>query len=490
MNIYPDELDIADKIKAGMSIAYTIPVSKEPSFINKAVASTIQNLAVASTMDRDLYRTKSVLVSTNWNKNDDIFSSAEVWKARYTPTHKPTNLEHDEKQIVGHITNTWAIANDGTIIPDDTPVEELPSLFHIVNGAVIYMLWEDEELKTRAQELVESIENGEKFVSMECFFGDFDYGIIDGDDFKVVARNKETAWLSKRLKIYGGDGVYENKRLGRFLKNITFCGKGYVNKPANSYSIIFDSEEVLNFSKASHYTSLDFSNNGVLLDDSKSKGENLMSDVNTKLEEQVKALQSKLDEATEKLAKANTEQLQAKIDALTAEVTEAKQTATDKDAQLTAKVAELEQVKAKVTELEDTNKKLVEEITVVKAAELETKRISKLVDGGISKDVAEAKVKIFASLTDEQFDVVATELVEAAKAKVVKTETTKEAEVNEDDVETDPEGETAASEAKVEVNAEETITLASTGGNTDTRDELRKELASLLVNRKNKKDKE
>ena len=37
--------------------------------------------------------------------------------------------------------------------------------------------------------------------------------------------------------------------IGRLLRNITFCGKGYVKKPANPDSIIFS--ETTDFSKAS-----------------------------------------------------------------------------------------------------------------------------------------------------------------------------------------------------------------------------------------------
>ena len=44
---------------------------------------------------------------------------------------------------------------------------------------------------------------------------------------------------------------YEDHKVGRLLRNITFSGKGFVEKPANPDSIIFDSNHIFDFSNAS-----------------------------------------------------------------------------------------------------------------------------------------------------------------------------------------------------------------------------------------------
>ena len=77
---------------------------------------------------------------------------------------------------------------------------------------------------------------------MECYFKGFDYGLTDKvtGDYKVLARNDSTAYLTKYLKAYGGQGEHDNYKIGRVLRNITFSGKGFVNKPANPDSIIFN----------------------------------------------------------------------------------------------------------------------------------------------------------------------------------------------------------------------------------------------------------
>ena len=72
---------------------------------------------------------------------------------------------------------------------------------------------------------------------MECFFTDFD-GLIDKSTgaYKVLGRDNDSAYLTKYLKAYGGKGEYENYKVGRVLRNITFSGKGFVDKPANDNS--------------------------------------------------------------------------------------------------------------------------------------------------------------------------------------------------------------------------------------------------------------
>ena len=174
-------------------------------------------------------------------KNDDIFDSKEVWAAKNTPEDKPTNLEHDEAVIIGHITSNWPITEEGILIDDNTPPEELPDKYHILTGSVIYKAFTSPELKERSDKLIAEIQDGTKYVSMECFFKGFDYGLIEKNTgtYKILSRNNETAYLSKYLRSYGGLGEHENYKIGRVLRNITFSGKGFVDRPANQDSIIF-----------------------------------------------------------------------------------------------------------------------------------------------------------------------------------------------------------------------------------------------------------
>ncbi len=129
MKVYASESDLVQEIRNNTSFAYTHELSplstniaekeKIRAGISKWIDS-IPNLKVdAGQVDQDLYYTQSILVTSNWNKNDDVFDKAEVWVARNTPSHKQTNLEHDEHEIVDHITANWAIDQDNKTIDDE-----------------------------------------------------------------------------------------------------------------------------------------------------------------------------------------------------------------------------------------------------------------------------------------------------------------------------------------------------------------------------------
>ena len=246
MHIFEQEISdgLEEKLKSQASISYACVV--EPS--NKTNHSVKHIKSLASLQDSDLYYVQSILVTSSWNKNDDIFDKDEVWAAKHTPEDKPTNLNHDENVIVGHITSNWPITDDGVLIDENTPIENLPNKFHILTGSVIYKGFSSEELMSRANTLISEIESGTKYVSMECFFKGFDYGLLNKStgEFKVLNRNSETAFLTKYLRSYGGLGEHDNYKVGRVLRNITFSGKGFVDKPANPDSIIFTKDSFLN----------------------------------------------------------------------------------------------------------------------------------------------------------------------------------------------------------------------------------------------------
>ena len=96
MKIYQAEIDagLETQIKANASIAYTMPTILDNDVAASNTFSTdIKDIvAKASADDDDVFKVYSILVSTSWNKNDDVFSPEEVWASRETPMYKPTNL--------------------------------------------------------------------------------------------------------------------------------------------------------------------------------------------------------------------------------------------------------------------------------------------------------------------------------------------------------------------------------------------------------------
>ena len=230
---------LRDKIISNLSISSTCDLEIcDPFLIKNTLRATAENKNQV-----DLHYLKSILVTTGWNKNDDVFDKAEVWTAKSTPSDKPFNYEHDQSQIIGHITGCKVIADDGSDIIEELPIDELPSKFHILTSAVLYKFWEDPKKQEMMNNIIEGIAKKEWFVSMEAIFTNFDYAIEDGASSKVVARNEKTAFLTKHLRAYGGNGIFNNVKIGRVLKNIVFSGKGLVRKPANPESVIFDETE-------------------------------------------------------------------------------------------------------------------------------------------------------------------------------------------------------------------------------------------------------
>ena len=93
----------------------------------------------------DLYYLNSVLVSTGWNKNDDVFDITETWAARNTPEDKQFNFMHDEKDIIGNITENYVVDFDGNALNNNANWDEAgsPKEFNIETKAVLYRSWGD-----------------------------------------------------------------------------------------------------------------------------------------------------------------------------------------------------------------------------------------------------------------------------------------------------------------------------------------------------------
>ena len=396
-------------LPATASIKYDAPLSLT-SDESKAMAALLTNKTVASHNDSDLFKISSLMVSVGWNKNEDVFLRDRVWAARNTPEDKPLNIQHNELDIVGHIIGNYVIDNNGSIIAEDTPVEELPDIYHIIASSVMYQHWSDEKRLKTVSELINQIKEDLKledkslakwFVSMECLFSNFDYAVIGPDGKQsIIARTEESAFLTSRLKAYGGDGKYGEYRVGRAMKNLAFSALGLVNRPANPPSVIFDG--VLSFreeanSQVNELMETVMANaNDELLVEYKEKI--------AKLEADYKASVTKV-EAIEKSNK----ELSDKVVTLEAD-----------NKTVAEKLAEVESEKTKLTEtLADVNTKLeasTKSLEEIKASELKAKRVAVFVEKGMSKEDAEKNVDKFAGLNDESFDAVAS-LVNVTKVE-------------------------------------------------------------------------
>lgn len=489
MKIYPDELLLANKINDNTSVSFYLKPEAPTEEERSQIIDKVDQVSTANIKDKDLYYHKAILVTTNWNKNDDVFLPNEVWNARLTPVHKPTNLHHESSKIVGHITDNWAIDEIGNLIPEETETDALPTKFHILTGAVIYKKYHnDPEYQQTVAELIDDIEAGNQYVSMECSFPDFDYA-VKGEDgtVSIIKRNESTSFLTKHLKIMGGSGMYEGHRLGRVLRDLSFIGKAYTPKPANSESVIFTQDDIFDFANASISEEIPFNSKGSVVTSSNTdfNGDNTMSDALqaqvTELTSQNSALADEIKALNERLAKADVEKYEEKIASLEAEAETLNETLAKKDEEYKKMKEDSDAMKLKAEKLETKAGELQAELDKAAAEKAFAARVSVLVDGGFDRETAEAKALVFESLSDEQFTVIAEIIVEANKATATEDET-EEAAAEETEAEvTEEEEETVADKVDVETSEADTEgeTVAS---ETSTEDDTNEALASLVGN--------
>jgi hypothetical protein len=301
---------------------------------------------------------------------------------------------HDETDIIGHMISSAAMDENGAII-NELP---LPEKMDLVTSAVIYKTWGDPTQSDRVNSLISKIDEGQLAVSMECVFRNFDYAIIEPDgSHKVIARDENSAFLTKHLRAYGGTGTYEGYKIGRLLRDLYFSGKGLVDKPANPRSVILP-KEVNPFKPVDIFFTLAM--------------EVVMPEDNSVPLAEVTALKEAL--STEKATASN----------LAAEVGTHKATI----ASLETKVNELEATIATISQEKLTlSQEIQRMVAEVKAAA----RKNALVTAGATEDKATELLSKFADATDEMFDVVV--------ALIVKPTPVADTESVENEVETETE---------------------------------------------------
>lgn len=185
----------------------------------------------------DLLHIEAVLVSEGINDNDDAFTRAELKRAISSPILKPMNWQHNDDQILGAMYAVEARDLEGNTLNvediEDQPIEL------IIQGVIWHHL---PHIKATANEIVQRIEQGDLFVSMECWFDTYEYGLYTqaGELFDQIPRAPETVFLDGYLRANGGTGKYNGMRIGRALSGVSFGGVAFVDRPANKRSYILN----------------------------------------------------------------------------------------------------------------------------------------------------------------------------------------------------------------------------------------------------------
>jgi hypothetical protein len=442
------EAGLVEQIRTQGSISYASTLSSanpketlKKLIVAKANEIAAKELAEATNQGQiDLHYLDTILATVGWNKNQDVFDKVETWIARYTPEDKPWNLEHDPRCVRGHITGNYVIDIDGNVIAQDTDIDDLPDKYHVVTSGVLYkfLLSKDTELTEEMAQVISEITEGKWFVSMEALFTNFDYAVVTpkGENI-VLARNEESAFLTKHLKAYGGSGEYEGHQLGRLMRNITFSGKGLVRCPANPESIIF--ADVATFKPTNKDMLKEFTqiHNDVgyrLLSNAsheENKERDRMADTNVQVEVLQKELASKEsslttlakknEELEKRLNELNEKQVSAKITDLDSQIKSQNEKITSLQAQVAAEQAARTEAEAKLTKTTEELAKASKELAEANLEKSKATRVSQWVERtGVDHSVATKVVASLIKLDDEEFK----NYLETQPAKAA-TETTK-----------------------------------------------------------------
>ncbi len=412
LEIFKDELCIAEAILSNCIIACEADLES----LVKADGADQASLTLATIYDRtpntpDLYPVKSILVTTNRNKNGDVFLPAEVWRAKSTPVDKMINVMHSHHKVVGHICSTWAIDPTHNVLEESLGEDQLPSLFHVVNAGVLYAKWADEELQASMDTLISEVKEGKWKTSMEARFAAFDYGVYQGEELvKVVERNDTTAFLTKKLRCYGGDGTHDGYTLGRVLRNIIFSGNSLVLRPANPDSVIFAEKTEKNPVEIIKTLKSGVDIKCTDISEEKSMSENILEKQVEELKATLKDVQAKNVELVDKLASANTEKLTKEVESLKAELAESRKMMEDEEGMKKKSEESCATITQEFNTLQAEYKKLKSDMDAIRAEAIKATRVQKLVEAGLSKEDATAKTASLAGLSDEQFEVVASAL--------------------------------------------------------------------------------
>jgi hypothetical protein len=401
IKIYQQEIKdgIGELVKSTASVAYCSEAVVKSDMPEEVVAK-----AIAENKDQiDLYYLESVLVSCGWNKNDDVFMPEATWAARNTPEDKQFNFMHDENDIIGHITGSYVLTKDGKAVGND---DEMPEDFDIITQAVLYNSWTGEENRERMEKIISEIEEGKWYVSMECLFAGFDYALTGQDGTKkVLARDEESAFLTKHLRSYGGTGEYDGYKLGRALNNISFSGKGLVSKPANPRSVILKS------------VAFNLDDNPVF-----DIGDFNMSD--NLLEKQLEEVRAELTAAKAENEAIKAQIVEAKDKEFASKLEAFESTIEEKDSSIAELEESIKSTQARVAELEDALAKSQEDLASakehmeeMKKKEKMEKRKAALVEAGFESDDVDAALAAFDGLADEAFDSVVAMYGKKEKAK-------------------------------------------------------------------------
>jgi hypothetical protein len=147
-------------------------------------------------------------VINQFNKNDDGIDTATAMAIKDYFVHKPTNIEHNKKKIVGHIVSS-AFSRSYNDEIFDIKNQDSKEPFNLALGAVIYSN-SNQEFADLALRSVNPNDELYQSVSASWELGFNDYVIAAGSrklsEAEIITNVKHISELSEYLKAFDGEG--------------------------------------------------------------------------------------------------------------------------------------------------------------------------------------------------------------------------------------------------------------------------------------------
>ena len=175
-------------------------------------------------------------VVNEFNKNGDGMSTKTAIDSVQQFVHKPTNIEHDKKKIVGHIVSAaFSDYNDSSVLVNVDENEKNP--FNIALGAVIYKTV-DKDFFDTLRRSTDQKSKTHNTVSASWEVGFSEYKIAVGSknlkEAEVISDPKQIMEMKGMLKAFGGKGVMDDGTpIYRLIVGDVYpLGIGFTMKPA------------------------------------------------------------------------------------------------------------------------------------------------------------------------------------------------------------------------------------------------------------------
>jgi hypothetical protein len=185
-------------------------------------------------------------VVNEFNKNGDGINTKTAIESVQQFIHKPTNIEHNKKKVVGHIVNAgFSDYSDSSLLVNVD--EETNEPFNIALGAVVYKTVDKdffETLKTSTDP--KSKMHNKVSASWEVGFSEYKIAVGSRNlkDAEIISDPQKVDEMKGMLKGFGGKGVNEDgKPIYRLISGKIYpLGIGFTMKPAANVQGVISNE--------------------------------------------------------------------------------------------------------------------------------------------------------------------------------------------------------------------------------------------------------